>query len=292
MKQKFWITAILLITAACGSGTASQTEHYYWLGNDGEVIIFTRINSVFRGEYIDPDFQDYCSVPLVGTMDNEGNVIGIGFDSQNGILYAQISGKITGDTFEADWIPLPQAISEFRSMNMKRQKPTPEIEREIVKHPNAFYNWLFTEKQLCTSSGETLPRVTPILPEKPVVVDGQLYGYQIGEWVTRQIGIEPASKAGEIDFHLSIEQNGLFWIEVTMQGTARLTDNSFRYNEKGYEFEVAMYNGFATITTIAGTIDLSHLEVDDEVKCTADGVYPLLPKGLVDSPFYEINFYQ
>ena len=299
MKQKFWIAAMLLITAACGSGEPSQTEHYYWLGNEGEVIIFTRMANVFRGEYIDPDFQERASVPIVGRIDNEGNVNGAGFDIQNGNLYAQISGKITGDTFEANWSPLPQAISEFRSISMKRQKPEPEIEREIEKHHDAFYNWLFPEQQLCTSSSEALNRITPFLSEKPAVADGQLYGYQIGEWEMKRLRIVSVGN-DEVHFYIAIEQNGQSWVNVEMEGAAKLSGNTFRYKEKGYEFEVAVYNGFAVITPIEGTSDLNVQEVqitnsegviDQTQNFTAAGVYPLLPKGLVDSPFYEINFY-
>jgi len=315
MKRNLYLVFISVLTMmACQSNPSAQTRHFHWVGQENEEIIMTQHGNVFRGEYIDPGFQDYCSVPIVGMIDNEGNVHGAGFDIQDGSLYAQISGKITGDTFEANWSPLPQAISEFRSMNMKRQKPAPEIEREIAKHPDAFYNWLFPEKQLCTSSSEALNRVTPFLSEKPVVAgtsssealnrvtpflpektvvdDGQLYGYQIGEWEMKRLHIVPAEKADEVNFYIAIEQNGQYWINVEMEGAAKLTGNTFRYREKGYEFEVVVYNGFATITTIAGTIELSSQEVDDLFELRADGAYPLLPKGLVDKQFYEINFYQ
>jgi len=300
MKKNFLIAAMLLIIAACGSGTSSKTEHYYWLGNEGELIIFTRMVNVFRGEYIDPGFQDFCSVPIAGTIDKDGNVSGVGFDSQNGNLYAQITGKISGNTFEATWSPLPQAISEFRSMNMKRQKPEPEIEQEIAKHPEAFYNWLFPESQLCTSYGAQLNRVTPFLPKKIVTDDGQIYGYQIGEWEMKQLRIVSAGN-DEVQCYISIEQNGQSWVHIQMEVAAKLTGNTFYYKVKGDEFEVAIYNGFAVITPTNGTTDPNAKEVaitdsdgaiDQNPNFTAAGVYPLLPKGLVDSPFYEINFYQ
>jgi len=300
MKKNFWIAAMLLITAACGSGSSSKTEHYYWLGNEGEVIIFTRMVNVFRGEYIDPDFQDFCSVPIAGTIDKDGNVRGVGFDIENGNLYAQMSGKITGNTFTATWSPLPQAVSEFRSMNMKRQKPEPEIEQEIVKHPDAFYNWLFSERQLCTSDGKSLNRVTPFLPKKTVTDKGQIYGYQIGEWEMKQLRIVSAGN-DEVQCYISIEQNGQSWVSVQMEVAAKLTGNTFYYKVKGEEFEVAIYNGFAVITPTNGTTDPNAKEVDiTNFECTTDqnqnftaaGVYPLVPKGWVYKQFYEINFYQ
>jgi hypothetical protein len=51
---------------------------------------------------------------------------------------------------------------------------------------------------------------------------------------------------------------------VHITGVARLDGNTFRYDEKGYRFEVAVYNGFITVKTIAGDLE--------GVK--ADGIYP------------------
>ena len=294
-----YFICVLLLTAACQNSPSSQTRHYHWIGGEGEEIIMTQRGDVFRGEYVDPGFQERASVPVAGIIDKEGNVRGTGFDIEDGSLYAQFTGKITGSTFEANWNPLPNVISEFRSWNLKQQKLSPEEEREIAKHPDTFFNRLFPELELCTSHSIALNRVIPFLPEETAVAGGRLYGYQIGEWETRRLRITPATKAGEVDFHLQIESNGQFWIEVNMKGTARLTANSFRFRQKNYEFEVAVYNGFATITTITGFIDLSAQEdvnegtnkVDDATEFTLDGVYPLLPKGFVDKRFYEINFY-
>ncbi|MCL2097644.1 MAG: hypothetical protein FWH23_02645 [Bacteroidales bacterium] len=291
MKRILLIAAMLLITAACGSGGSFETEHHYWLGNEGEVVIFTRMAHVFRGEYIDPNFQERASVPIVGIIDKEGNVRGAGFDINDGSLYAQFTGKITDNVFEANWGPVPNASGEHRSWNLKQQKLSPDAEQEIAKHPDAFYNWLFPEFELCTSNSAARPRATPFLPEETAVVGGRLYGYQIGEWDKREIRIAPAAKAGEVDFQIKVEINGMFWIKIDIQGTARLSGNSFRYNEKGYEFEVAVYNDFAVITTINGTVDLSDFKDQDVFDIKLDEVYPLLPKGFVDKQFYEINFY-
>jgi len=293
------IICVLLTSTACRNSPSSQTKHYHWIGMEGEEIIMTQRGNVFRGEYIDPGFQECASVPIAGLIDKEGNVLGAGFDINDGSLYAQFTGKLTGNTFEANWSPLPNAISEYRNWNLKQQKLSSEAEQEIAKYPDAFYNRLFPELELCTSHSVTLNRVTPFLPEETTIAGGRLYGYQIGEWDKRNLHIAPAAKAGEVEFHLQIESNGQFWIEVNMQGTARLTGNSFRYRQKDYEIEVAVYNGFVTITTITGIIDLNAQEnvskganmVDDGFEFKLDGVYPLLSKGFVDKRFYEINYY-
>ena len=292
MKRNFCIVIIsVLATMACQNNSSVETLHYHWIGGEGEEVIMTQRGNVFRGEYIDPGFQERASVPVAGVIDKEGNLRGAGFDMEDGSLYAQFSGKITGASFEANWSPTPNVTGEHRSWNLKQQKLSPEAEREIAKHPDAFYNRLFPEWELCTSRSVALNRVTPFLPEETAVAGGRMYGYQIGEWDKREIRIAPAAKAGEVDFHIQVEINGMFWIKIDIRGTARLSGNSFRHKEKGYEFEVAVYNDFAVITTITGTVDLSEFEGEDVFEVKLDEVYPLLPKGFVDKRFYEINFY-
>ncbi|MCL2098128.1 MAG: hypothetical protein FWH23_05145 [Bacteroidales bacterium] len=246
MKKILLIAAIVgaaLASLSCQNSPSTQAEYYHWIGEEQEAIIFTRMDKVFRGAFIDSDFQEYASLPIAGIIDNDGNVNGICFDSNNGNLYSKITGKIIGDTFEAEWIPTPNARSEYRNISMKLQKLSPEIESEN--------------------------RVTPFLSEKIIDAEGQLYGYQIGEWEMKLIHVAQGIKKEEVDFHLHIEESGINEIVIDIQGAAKLTDNTFRYKEKSYEFEIAIYNDFITLTTISGNWD----------GYRADGVYPLQPKG-------------
>jgi hypothetical protein len=308
--------AVLLITPACSHSPSSQTVrainsgggnptnpnvlHYYWEGQKDERLIMTQRGNVFRGEFIGPGFQDFSSAPVVGMIDNDGNMRGVGVDVVYGNIYAEITGEITGDAFEAIWRPRSET-GELRDMKMRLKKPSPDMEQEIAKHPDVFYNWFYPEQQNLRTNGVAISRVTPFLAEKNVVADGRLYGYQNDVWEKRSLRITPGTSNDEVDFHLQIKQDGQFWIEVNIQGAAKITGNTFRYKQKEYEFEVAIYNGFATITTITGAIDLSAQEgvsdhpnvneVDDWVEFTADGIYPLLPQGFVPTLSFKFTFY-
>ena len=90
------------------------------------------------------------------------------------------------------------------------------------------------------------------------------YGYSIGEQEQRHIHIGKGAKNDEVEFYLHLVEGGIQDTDVTIRGFARLDGNRFRYKEKGYEFEVAVYNRFITVKTITGDLD--------GVK--ADGVYP------------------
>ncbi|MCL2041513.1 MAG: hypothetical protein FWG84_05665 [Bacteroidales bacterium] len=297
------IAAIIICAASCGGQqpktAAEEVKHYHWLDAGSGEIIMTRSGNVFRGEFVDFGFQERCSVPVAGTISDDGTVLGIGFDAVYGNLYAKLTGKITGDTFVAEWTPVPNAIGEHYSMTMTSQKLSPDVEAELAQHPDAFYNRLSPGTQLCSSDGMPLDRVTPFLPEKTVTDDGQIYGYQIGEWETKLMRIVSAGD-DKVQCYIGIEQNGVEWLYVEMEVAAKLTGNTFRYTVKGREFEVAIYNGFAVITPTNGTTDPNAKEVaitdsegaiDQNPDFTAAGVYPLLPMGPIDLQPYEYNLH-
>ena len=282
-RQLTWGLALLFALTAITSCTNSnnskevETQYQHWICQEGDhagaEIVFARMGNVFRGEYIDPGYQDYASLPIMGTIDDKGKVEGIsGAILPEGDIVGKLSGRITGDKFQATWLPTPTAISEFRKMEMELQKLSPEIEEEIGKHPNAFYNILYPELTLT----EKVSRITPFIPE-PVVSD-RTYGYEVGEWETRTIHIAKSDRKGEVDFHLYIEMDGQNLMKADIKGTAPLNGNTFRYKEKGYEFEVAVYTDFVTIKTIAGAIDLN----GQKGTLKADGTYP----APIEQPFY------
>ena len=257
---------------ACGSENRQKqpvAQHHHWVClqglHGGAEIALARMGNVFRGEYIDPGFQDRFSIPIMGTIDDEGNVNGVSASTLSDELYGKLSGKITGNTFYAVWLPTPTptAIGEFREMEMTLKKTSTEITAELNKNPDAFYNFLYPEAEpFDMSSGEYRSRVIPFLPETPYTAIA--YGYSIGEWERRHIHIEAGSKPGETIFHLHIIESGINDTDVYITGAVQLSGNTFRYNEKGYQFEVAVYNGFITVKTITGTLD----------GVVADGIYP------------------
>jgi hypothetical protein len=276
MKLNVCILAFVgaLLLTACQNGLDSGTGHYYWMGDKGELIM-TKYGNVFRGEFIDYSFKDRMSVPVFGLIDRAGNVTGVGTDVL-GSIFAHINGKITDNTFEVVWFPAPNAmdVSDFIEMTMKRHDLPPEVESEIDKHPDAFYNWLFLDEELEN-------RVTPFLAEKTTLSDGRLYGYQISEWEEKFLQVATGSQPDEVVFRLQIESCGMYDLIVDISGTTRLSGNTFRYKDKGYEFEVALYNGFAAITTLAGSLDTGGQDTEG-VPFLADGVYPMQLKDNVN----------
>ena len=275
-------SALMILVASCGQQSGGQqrvakTQYDHWVCRQGDhagaVIVFARKGDVFRGEYLDPGFQDFFSIPIMGTVDNEGNVTGVSATMSSDALHGKLSGKITGDTFHAVWLPMPTATGEFREMDMTRENPSAEIAAELQKHPDAFYNILYPEELFVTifpnpeapntfAAGGERSRAIPFLPETPYTEIA--YGYSIGEWESRHVFLGEGTQQGETEFHLHIVESGMNDTNIHITGVARLDGNTFRYNEKGYRFEVAVYNGFITVKTIAGDLD--------GVK--ADGIYP------------------
>ena len=256
VKTIFLLAIIAIqITSACQNRQAGQAQqdeqtqqdeqsrYYHWVCRQGEhqgaEIVFARMGNVFRGEYIDPGFQERIPIPIMGMIDDEGNVTGISAVlRREGDIAGKLSGKIAGDKFSAIWLPTPTGmeISEYREM-------------ELVVN---------------TSGGQKnfeLPS-----PSEPAFTDN-LYGYTIGEREITLIHVEQGAKKEEVIFYLHIEENGIDEIVIDIQGTAQLNGNSFRYKEKGYEFEIAAYNGFITLKTISG----------DWNGYKADGVYSEVP---------------
>jgi len=233
------------ITVACQKRQAGQTQqveqsrYYHWVCPQGEhqgaELIFTRMGNVFRGEYIDPGFQERTGIPIMGMIDDEDNLTGISAVMPEGNVAGKLSGTITGDKFNAVWLPTPTGMerSEFREMEL-----------------------------VANVSGEQKSYEPPLLPETSFLE--KPYGYTIGEWEMKLIYVAQGTKKEEVTFHLHIEESGMNDITVDIQGTAQLNGNSFRYKEKGYEFEITAYNGFITVKTISGDLD----------GFKADGVYP------------------
>jgi hypothetical protein len=251
-----------------------QTLYYQWVCQQGEhagaTIVFARYGDVFRGEYVDPGFQDYFSIPIMGMIDGEGRVTGVSGAMTTDGIHGKISGRIDGDKFHAVWLPTPERwdYSEFREMEMTQQALSPEIQKEIDSHPAAFYNILYPEFLFMAVELETgiagfiQNRLIPFPAETPYTEVA--YGYSIGEQERRHIHIGKGAKNDEVEFYLHLVEGGIQDTDVTIRGFARLDGNRFRYKEKGYEFEVAVYNRFITVKTITGDLD--------GVK--ADGVYP------------------
>ena len=242
-----------VLLTGCGGGKQGQQkqeeqpQYYHWVCQQGEhkdaEILFVRMNDVFKGEYIDPDFPKY-RVAIMGTIDNEGNVNGVsGVTSDDGVL-GMLSGKISGDNFQAVWLPAPEMFDThtFREMEMTKKEVSGEMKKDLD-------NIVFQAKT----------------PHTEIA-----YGYSIGEQQRKHIHVGKGSKNGEVEFFLHLVESGINDIDITIHGFAPLNGNCFRYNEKGYEFEVAVYNGFITVKTISG--DLNGVK--------ADGVYPA-PEGIV-----------
>jgi hypothetical protein len=160
---------------------------------------------------------------------------------------------------------------------MTLEKPSAKINAELQKHPDAFYNILYPEKTFVTfnpntrAAGGERSRVIPFLPETPYTEIA--YGYSIGEWESRHVYVGKGTQQGEAEFHLHIVESGMNDTNIHITGVTRLSGNTFRYNEKGYQFEVSVYNGFINVKTIEGDLD--------GVK--ADGVYP----AVQEMSYYE-----
>ncbi|MDR0794880.1 MAG: hypothetical protein LBE79_02320 [Tannerella sp.] len=290
MKKTTLLTAIAALFLSTAAARGQQVQHFHWVCSQGDhqgaEMAFARIDNVFRGEYIDPGSQDFCSLPIIGTIDGEGNMNGVcAIILDDGNIYAMLSGQITGNKMQITWMPLSAEHSEFREMEMELRNIPHELKAEIEKHPDAFYNMLYPKRTIAVTHDQDFDRAIPFI-SKDIFRLGrsQEYGYRAGEWEKRNIRITKGTNEGEVDFHLQIELQGQYELVADMQGTAGLNGNRFRYTEKGYEFEVTVYDYFVVITTISGFIDLSGTEIDEEddepVAFKADGVYPF-PMGWV-----------
>ena len=237
------IIAVQMITAcqyrqAAQTQQVEQTRYYYWVCRQGEhqgaKIVFARMGNVFRGEYTDPGFQER-NIAIMGMIDDEGKVTGVSAIMSEGDIAGKLSGKITGEKFDAVWLPSPTGmeISEYREMEL-----------------------------VINTTGEQKKGELPSLPETAFTEN--LYGYTSGEWEMKLIHVEQGAKKEEVFFHLHIEESGIDEVIIDIQGDAQVNGNSFRYKEKDYEFEIAAYNGFITLKTISGDLD----------GYKADGVYP------------------
>jgi hypothetical protein len=219
------------------------------------------MGNAFRGEYVDPGFQDYFSIPVMGVIDDKGKVNGIsGALLPDGEIIGTLSGQINGKKFHVVWSPMPDAISEFREMDMALEKLPRELEEEIGKHPDAFYNAIYPENVfISTISGEPRSRAIPFLPVTHFTALS--CGYTVSEQEKRTLYVTAAAKPGEVQFQFHIRKNGQ---HVEMAGIAPLKGNRFRYKEQGYEFEASIYNDFIVLKTISGNLQ----------GFKADGVYP------------------
>jgi len=271
------LSALVLIACTSGNGQKeAKTQHEHWVCLHGEhrgaEIALARIGYVFRGEYIDPAFQDRFSIPIMGTIDEDGNMFGVSASTSSDELYGKISGKISGNTFHAVWLPTPTATGEFREMELQLSTLSSLAEAEISKHPDTFYNMLYSQcAYIDMISGKSLPRTVPFAPLTPFTQVA--YGYSIGEWERRHIYVGAGSKAGETEFHLHIVESGMSDVDLYITGVAPLHGNKFRYREQSYQFEVTVYNGFIIIKTISGNLD----------GVVADGIYP----GVMPMSFYR-----
>ena len=242
MKVKYIVLWAIVIVAgiACQNRSAEQSRYYHWSCRQGEhqgaEIVYTSVGNVFRGEYTDPGFQKH-SIPIMGMIDDDGNVIGVSAIMSQDDIAGKLSGKITNDIFNAVWLPTPTGMEISKRRDMK-----------LV---------------INTSSGEQKKSELPSFLSETAFMNN-LYGYDIGEWEMKVIHIEQGPQKEKVIFHIHIEESGVEEIMIDIQGTAQVNGNSFRYKEKGYEFEITAYNGFITLTTISGDLD----------GYKADGVYP------------------
>ena len=248
MKHIIFLIAslLLLMATACGGKQGQQKQdeqpkYYYWVYQQGEhkdaEILFVRMNDVFKGEYIDFDFPKN-RVAIMGTIDSEGNVNGVSGVTSDDMILGLLKGKIIGDKFQAVWLPSPRMsdTQRFREMEMTKKEVSGEMKTDLD-------NIVFQAKT----------------PHTEIA-----YGYSLGEQQRKHIHVGKGLKNGEVEFFLHLVESGINDIDITIHGFAPQNNNSFRYNEKGYEFEVTVYNGFITVKTISGDLD--------GVK--ADGVYP------------------
>ncbi|MCL1974233.1 MAG: hypothetical protein FWG54_05395, partial [Bacteroidetes bacterium] len=276
VKNILLIAAVVIVAqTGCQNVNETQIEHQYWVctqdHNGGGEIALARMGNVFRGEFIDRDFQDRFSIPIMGTIDKEGNVNGV-----SGVINGQIgklSGRIMGNTFEAVWLSTMYGVM---NMEMKLTPITPEMEIEINKHPDSFYNTLYPEcAYIDMRSRESVPRAIPFLSATDIFAGD--YGYSTGEWETRRIQIRAGEKQDLVDFTLFVEEdNGIEAAKAEIRGTAQLKENRFRYREKDHEFEVSMYNGFVVVHSLTSSSP------------NLGGVYP----AQMEVSYYEYTDYE
>ena len=156
----------LAVSFAFATAQAEDVTHFRWLVAEGEhagaEIIYARSGEFFRGEYVDPGLQERCSVPIAGTIDDEGNLKGESTIRRGDKSYGKISGKISGGTFEVAWKPDPDAPSEPRTMNMQRKAFEFEAAQAQARHPGVFYNSLHLGLTPATSKNLPLGRVASI----------------------------------------------------------------------------------------------------------------------------------
>lgn len=250
--------------------------HYWSAEVEGAgimVVTFAQYCGVFRGEYVDPGFLDKVSIPVFGTIDNEGNVNAVSASIPSGRgIRGTLQGKITDDTFHAVWSPTPEYGGQFWEVDLRKVPLTSEAAAQVREHPDAFCNILFPEHII--HMDDRVDRIVPLMPENVRTIK-QLYGYHIGEWESKTIQLKPGTNDGEVWFRLQLSQEGLCSLQADMEGVAPWDGNRFRYKEKGYEFEVAVYQGFVVIQTIVGSIALGDAcQDEDDVVFKADGVYP------------------
>jgi hypothetical protein len=235
------VTAMLATTTSCQSAQVEPIEYYYWVCQQGEYaevvdIVYVRQGDAFYGYYV------YAGegVVIMGMIDKEGNLTGVSTALPDDEIFGTLSGKITGNQFNAIWSPSPSGVEfcGFQQMEMTLLEDVTEVDEDEF-----LADYDFTPETLYTPMA---------------------YGYHIGEWEERHISIKAGDKKGEVAFSLHIMEDGMDYIEVTIHGTATLNGNTFRYKEKNCEFEVAVYNGFITVKTISGTLDGFRV----------DGVYP------------------
>jgi hypothetical protein len=309
MKRVFYFLVFAAMFGGCGNASSNRqqgsaevsqqqdgektpaaviVEHQRWEGRlpDEDIMVgegderfqivvgvmdirFTRYGDVFRGELLDPGFQELVTVPIFGTISKEGEVKGYGAvsnESAMGNSLGFLRGKITGDVFHVAWMPFYGG--EYREMDLH---PAGDAawEAEAGKHPAAFYNSFFTED----SRESPKVRVFPFVPEKPVSRERE-YGYHLGEHSNGSIILRPTAKAGEVSFTLFVDEGGRCDLQTTINGTAPLDGNRFRYRDTdlGYEFEVAIYTDFVHIRTLSGTMATCS-DGDDTVEQNADGIY-------------------
>lgn len=282
------IVTTSLWASACGRAERNKDKYendevvfHYWSGSVEDasmmVVTFAQYGNVFRGEFVDPGFHDYGSIPVFGTIDDEGNVNGVSASIPSGRgIYGKLQGKITGDTFHAVWSPTPEYGGDFWEVELKKETLTPDAKQQIREHPDAFCNILFPGQVNITKMGGRVDRIVPLMPDNVHAITQQ-YGYSIGEWESRYISLQPGKNEGEVVFHLHLSEEGRLSLAADIEGSARWDGNRFRYNEKDYKFEVAVYNGFVVIQTISGSIALDNTDEEDndgEVVFQADGVYP------------------
>ena len=243
------IIAIQFVTIGCNNPQGNsaqeeaQTQYYRWTDEDIVTEIeIVRKGDVFYGFYI-------CAgegILIMGMIDKDENLTGVSSVTFSDEIFGTLSGKITGNKFNASWSPTPMGMEfyNFQQLEMTQQKELTEYIKEYLDK----YSFM------------------PETPYTPVT-----YGYHIGEGEARHICINKDEK-GKAKFTLRIEQSGAHNRDLTIRGTVTLDGNTFRYKEQNCEFEVNVYNGFIIVKTISGALD----------GIQVDGVYPAPSRDIDD----------